>query len=148
MNYFGLLAVALLAAIGNAMFAAGQKKAVGIDNPFTFISLSICVCLFFLISVAPFLGSVNYWASLKQNGVWVVLSGMGLFFAYIGFYFLYSRYGVSSYILYAVMSIITTSVVVGVFIFKEKFNVYHWLAFFTSMATVALFAWGNKVGHA
>jgi drug/metabolite transporter (DMT)-like permease len=64
---------------------------------------------------------------------------------YIGFNLLYSKYGASNYILYAVLSIITTSIIVGVVMFKESFNAYHWLAFGSSITTVALFAMGNSV---
>jgi drug/metabolite transporter (DMT)-like permease len=61
---------------------------------------------------------------------------------------LYSQYGASNYILYAVLSIITTSVIVGVVIFKETFNIYHWLALLSSIITIALFTLGNGIAKA
>ncbi len=147
MILIGPLAFALIAAIGNAMFAAGQKKAVGLENAFTFIALAALVCVTLTILVAPFFGATQYASAIKQNGHWAILSGAGLFLTYLGFNLLYSNYGASSYILYAVISIITTSIIVGVYIFREEFNVFHWLAFFTSILTVILFTWGNKVAQ-
>jgi len=144
MKMLGPFLFALIAAFGNAMFAAGQKRAVELDNAFTFVALAAIVCVILTILFAPFFGPTNYVSAAKQNGVWVVLSGVGLFLTYIGFNLLYSRYGASSYIIYAILSIITTSIIVGVLIFKETFNTYHWFAFVFSMATVIMFAIGNK----
>lgn len=127
----------------SAMFAAGQKKATAFDNPFTFIALAAMVCVFLTVATAPLFGQPNYSSVAKENGWWAVLSGTGLFLTYLGFNLLYSKHGASSYILYAVLSIITTSIIVGVVMFKESFNVYHWLAFGSSVITVALFAIGN-----
>ena len=145
MNMYGALFFALIAAIGNAMFAAGQKKAMVFDNPFTFIALAAMVCVFLTVATAPLFGQPQYSAVAKENGWWAVLSGAGLFLTYLGFNLLYSKYGASNYILYAVLSIITTSIIVGVVIFKESFNLYHWLALVSSIVTVALFALGNSL---
>lgn len=145
MNIYGPLFFALIAAVGNAMFAAGQKKAIAFDNPFTFIALAAMVCVMLTVAAAPLFGQPHYNSVLKANGGWALLSGAGLFLTYLGFNLLYSKYGASNYILYAVLSIITTSIIVGVVMFKESFNVYHWLAFGSSIATVALFALGNSV---
>ena len=145
MNIYGPLIFALIAAIGNAMFAAGQKKAIAFDNPFTFIALAAMVCVFLTVATAPLFGQPHYSSVVKENGWWAVLSGTGLFLTYLGFNLLYSIYGAWNYILYAVLSIVTTSVIVGVVMFKESFNVYHWLAFGSSIVTVALFSIGNSV---
>ena len=147
MKVFGPLLFALIAALGNAMFAAGQKKAVVFDNAFTFIALAALVCVIITIAAAPMFGAPNYPAVLRQNGPWILLSGCGLFLTYLGFNLLYSRYGASHYILYAVLSIAFTAILVGVWMFKESFNLYHWLALVTSIATVVLFTYGNKVGQ-
>ena len=148
MNVFGPLAFALIAAIGNAMFAAGQKKAFQFDNPFTFIALAVIVCAFLTVLSAPLFGQPNYSLAIKQNGHLAVFSGVVLFLTYLGFNLLYSQYGASNYILYAVLSIITTSVIVGVVIFKETFNIYHWLALLSSIITIALFTLGNGIAKA
>lgn len=145
MNILGPLLFALVAAVGNAMFAAGQKRAIELDNAFTFVALAALVCVILTTLFAPLFGPTNYINAVKQNGHWAVLSGVGLFLTYVGFNLLYSRYGASNYILYAVLSIITTSIIVGVVLFKETFNTYHWFAFACSILTVALFTIGNKV---
>ncbi len=148
MNILGPLTFALIAAVGNAMFATGQKKAVQLDNPFTFIAISAIICVFLTLLSAPTFGQPNYSEAIKQNGQWAVLSGVGLFFTYLGFNLLYSRYGAANYILYAVLSIITTSVIVGVVVFKETFNIYHWLALLSSIVAIGLFTVGNGIAKA
>ncbi len=145
MNFLGPFLFALVAAIGNAIFVAAQKKAVPFENPFAFIAMAVVVCAILTLSFAPFFGQPNYLNAIKLNGVWVVLCGAGLFITYIGFNLLYSKYGASNYILYAVLSIVTTSIIVGVIIFKESFNIYHWFSFITSIVTVILFAIGNNL---
>ncbi len=148
MNMFGPLAFALIAAIGNAMFAAGQKKALEFENPFTFIALAAIICVFLTVLFAPLFGQPNYSEVIKHNGIWAILSGAGLFLTYLGFNLLYLKYGASNYILYAVLSIITTSIIVGVVLFKETFNLYHWLALASSIITIVLFTIGNGIGKA
>jgi len=54
-----------------------------------------------------------------QGPLWTDLSGVGLFLTYPGFNLLYSRYGASQYVLYAVLSIITTTIIVGIWWLKE-----------------------------
>lgn len=144
MKVFGPLIFALIAAVGNAMFAAGQKKAIALDNTLVFIALAGVVCISLTAIFAPFIGEVSYAENLKQNWKWIFLSGVGLFLTYLGFNLLYSNYGASNYILYAVISILTTAIVVGVIIFNEKFNLYHWLACFSAILTIVLFSLGNK----
>jgi drug/metabolite transporter (DMT)-like permease len=130
------------------MFAMGQKKAFSLDNPLVFIALSAILCVVLTVCFAPFLGSTNYVETFKNNSNWVALSGVGLFLTYLGFNLLYSNYGASNYILYAVLSIITTTVIVGLLVFKEIFNIYHWLALSTAVLTIGLFTFGNYVSKA
>lgn len=145
MNILGPLLFALLAAVGNAFFAFGQRRAAGVDNSFVFSTIALLVCVLLCMLAAPLFGSVSYGTTLRNNAPWAVISGVGLFMTYIGFNLLYSNYGAASYILYAVLSIITTTVIVGAFILRESLNLYHWLAVATALATVALYSWGNKV---
>ncbi|MBO2688336.1 EamA family transporter [Shewanella algae] len=146
MNVFGPLAFALIAAFGNAMFAVGQKKAVVLDNTLLFVACSGAVCVLLTVLVAPVFGDSDYIEMLRQNSKWIILSGVGLFLTYLGFNLLYSNYGASNYILYAVISIITTSIFVGALIFKESLNIYHWVACLTAVITIILFSMGNLIG--
>jgi drug/metabolite transporter (DMT)-like permease len=59
---------------------------------------------------------------LKSHLRSVLLSGIGLFLTYLGFNLLYSRFGASQYVLYAALSIITTTIGVGYLYFKELFH--------------------------
>jgi drug/metabolite transporter (DMT)-like permease len=145
MQVLGPLLFALLAAVGNGFFAFGQRKATGVENSFVFITIALVVCVALCMVSAPFFGPVNYGATLKQNLNWAALSGVGLFLTYIGFNILYAQYGAASYILYAVLSIITTSVVVGAWLLRENLNLWHWLAVLTALATVGLFSYGNSL---
>src|SRR3990167_2100849 len=145
MEFINILLFALVAAIGNAMFAAGQKIASTQNNSLVFIAISGAICVALTIISSTFFGSSNYLSTIRQSWHWSILSGLGLFFTYLGFNILYSRYGAANYIVYAVLSVITTSVVVGVFIFKERFNIYHFCALLASIMTVFLYWLGNSV---
>jgi drug/metabolite transporter (DMT)-like permease len=145
MQVIGPLLFALLAAVGNGFFAYGQRKSTGVDNSVVFITLALVICVLLWVVSAPFFGPVNYGTTVRQNLNWAALSGAGLFLTYIGFNILYSQYGASSYILYAVLSIVTTSVVVGAWLLREQLNLYHWLAVGTALATVGLYSYGNSL---
>lgn len=145
MKIFGPLLLALLAATGNAFFAWGQRKAVGVENTFVFITVTLSLCVLLCLLAAPFSGSVNYSATLRSNFIWAAVSGVGLFMTYIGFNLLYANYGASGYTLYGVLSILTTSVIVGSFLLKEPLNLYHWLAILSAIVTVGLFSYGNSL---
>jgi drug/metabolite transporter (DMT)-like permease len=141
----GPLLFALLAAVGNGVFAFGQRKSAGVENSFVFITIALVVCVMLCMASAPFFGPVNYGVTLKQNATWAIASGVGLFLTYIGFNMLYTQYGTGSYILYAVLSIITTSVIVGAWLLREDLNLYHWLSVVAALATVGLFSYGNSL---
>jgi drug/metabolite transporter (DMT)-like permease len=145
MNVLGPLLFAALAAVGNGFFAFGQRKSTGVTNSFVFLTITLIVCVLFCMASAPFFGNANYAATLRGNAGWAVFSGFGLFLTYIGFNILYTNYGASSYILYAVLSILTTTVLVGAVLLRESLNFYHWLAVVTSLLTVALFSYGNSL---
>ncbi len=53
MKHLPLFIFALIAAVGNALFASGQKKAAGVDNSLLFIGFSalICVILTFIFTL-------------------------------------------------------------------------------------------------
>lgn len=140
-----LFLFALIAAVGNAMFAAGQKKAIGINNSLVVIALSASVCLILtMILLLISGGGKEIYSSFTRNWQWIILSGCGLFLTYLGFNLLYSRFGTSSYIFYAVLSVITTSFIVGVLIFRENLNFYHLLSGITAVISILLFSLGNS----
>lgn len=143
-NLFNALAVALLAAVGNGLFAFGQRKAEVTANPFIFIGSALIVCLFAIAGTLPWMPRVNAGSYLRHNLPWVAVSGAGFYLTFLGFYFLYSRYGASHYALYAVLSILTTSVLVGLVIFREQVNGFHLAAIATAILTVILFSIGQS----
>lgn len=143
MKVIGPVIFALIAAFGNALFATGQKKSLNVQNPFSFISLAALVCIVLTLLSVPLFGRANFLDVIKSNLVWAVVSGVGLFLTYIGFNLLYTRYGASQYVLYAVISILTTSVVVGVLIFKESFNSYHVLAALSAIVSIVFYSVGQ-----
>jgi drug/metabolite transporter (DMT)-like permease len=145
MKGFSIFLFAMIAAIGNALFAAGQKKAAEIDNSIIFIGLSALICVILTFILILFLQeNKNLVQIFKLNWLWILMSGFGLFLTYLGFNLLYSKFGASSYVYYAVLSIITTSLIVGVFIFKEKLNIYHFASIACSIITIVLFTIGNN----
>ncbi len=137
------LMFALLAAVGNAIFVFGQRGADQSENPFLFtlFSVGVCTVLFFGASyIFKTPADMDYVVSNYRN---ILISGVGFFITFIGFFLLYSRYGASYYIVYAVLSIITTSIIVGIVIFREPFNIYHLGAVCSAMLTVFLFWCGQ-----
>lgn len=144
MQFSGALLFAFVAALGNALFALGQKKATQVENPLAFVAVSATFCIMLTLTTVSLIGRSNYGSVIRQNGLWAAVSGLGLFLTYLGFNLLYTRYGASQYILYAVLSILTTSLFVGLVCFKEHFNGYHWAAFAGALITVILFSMGQN----
>jgi drug/metabolite transporter (DMT)-like permease len=134
---------AFLAAAGNGLFAYAQKQSTGVSNGLVFIGASALVACLLALLVSPVAGPVNL-DSIRHNWVLVAASGVGLFLTYLGFNLLYSHFGVSQYVLYAVISIVTTTVVVGFFILKEPVNAYHKAAIIAALASVLLYSVGQS----
>jgi drug/metabolite transporter (DMT)-like permease len=135
---------AAIAAIGNAMFALGQKKSADVENGLLFVGLSAFVAVLFAFIFAPLVGVFDVVNILKGNWKAVLFSGVGLFLTYLGFNLLYSRYGTSQYVLYAVLSIISTTIIVGIIWLKEPVNGYHKIAIGMAILAVVLFSIGQS----
>ena len=135
---------ATIAAIGNAIFAFGQKKSAGVENGLLFIAVSAVITVVLLFLFAPLTGTFNVENTLKSHWKAALITGIGLFITYIGFNLLYSRYGASQYVLYAVISIITTTIIVGVFMLKEPVNMYHKIAIALATFSVVFFSIGQS----
>ena len=142
MKIFLPLFFALIAAVGNAMFALGQKRSTGI-NGLAFVGTSALVAALLAWSVSPLLGGVNLSKLLQRNGLNILLAGGGLFLTYLGFNLLYTRFGVSQYVLYAVLSILTTTVFVGIFLLREPLNGFRIAAIFLALASIILYSLGE-----
>ena len=141
-----LFAFALLAAVGNAMFAMGQKKTQSIGNSLVVIALSASICLVLTLVFLAITGGLDeITVGFRSNWTWILMSGVGLFLTYLGFNLLYARYGATSYVFYAALSVITTSFIVGVLILKEAVNIYHLLAGVAALISIALFSQGNRI---
>jgi drug/metabolite transporter (DMT)-like permease len=85
---------------------------------------------------------INYLSNNLQS---VIISGVGFFITFIGFYLLYSQYGAVYYVVYAVLSIITTSVGVGIVIFREPFNQYQVGALVLAILAIVMFSYGQTL---
>ena len=135
--------LAFVAAIGNALFALGQKKATLHSNPFLYGSLTLLTGGILLSIIAAFFdarGLTNY---SIVNFKWFLISGTGYVLLNVGLYFLYRNYGASYYTLYAVLSIMTTSVLLAVLVFNEKLNWYYGLSFLCAVLTILFFMLGK-----
>ncbi len=136
------LILALTAAVGNALFAYGQIRAAASANLFLYITYTLVFCIFLFVIAMTFLPRsvpVDY---LLENRWWIVV-GVGYFLTFTGFYFLYTQFGASYYALYAILSILITSLVVGAFILRESFNIYYGFGLVTAALTIVLFAIGQ-----
>ena len=83
------IAFATIAAIGNAMFALGQKKSTVGANGLLFVSLSALTASVCAIAIASLVGFFNLEKTVVGNWQAILLSGFGLFFTYLGFNLLY-----------------------------------------------------------
>ena len=140
------LANAFMAACGNALFVYGQRIATHSPNPFLYMlgcvgSGLVLFLVAMLVWQSP--GNGTY---LVTNAGSMLLGGIGFFVTFIGFYLLYSGYGASQYVLYATLSILTTSLGVGVFVFKEQLNTYQIVAMVLAVASIALWTYGRSLG--
>lgn len=129
-----------IAAIGNAIFVFGQRSSTVSTNPFLFMTGAITLCALMFIIATLLSDNSGTTAYLKQNGWPIVISAVGFFITFIGFYLMYSRVGAHAYTVYAVLSILTTSVFVGMVIFRESFNGYHVASI--GLAVLAVFFYG------
>jgi drug/metabolite transporter (DMT)-like permease len=134
---------ATIAAVGNAVFVYGQTGADKTKNPFIFIvgAVAVCTALFLLPNL--FFDLQKSFAYLHANRIQILISGVGFFITFLGFFLLYSGSGASTYMLYAVISILTTSVGVGVFLYHEPFNRWHLIAIILSIGAIACFSYGQ-----
>ena len=137
------LLFATLAAIGNAIMVYGQRATAPTTNPFFFMFIAIVFCgiLFGVSTLISRNGDEG--AYLATNWKMMIISGTGFFLTFVGFFLLYNNFGATQYTLYAVISIITTTLCVGVLIFKEDFNFYHATALIIAIIAIALFTYGN-----
>ena len=106
------LLLCLVAAVGNAFYAWGQRKSAGLANGLLVVAGSAGLAALLALLASPAVGPVSR-ADLRHAAVPILFSGFGLFLCYIGFNLLYSRYGTAWYVVYAAIAIVTTTVVVG-----------------------------------
>ena len=135
---------AFIAAIGNALFVYGQRGSSTADNPFLFllITLSVCITLFAIFTLthkAPV--DPQY---LVDNVRYIIISGVGFFVTFVGFYWLYNQQGATNYIVYALLSILTTSIGVGLIIFREPFNKFHVISGILAVSAILFYGLGQS----
>lgn len=112
-SFANLLLAATIAAVGNALFVIGQRYGAGIDHRLTLTTLGASVAVLLSAAIAPLFGAPGYAAALRRSWPAIGLSGIGLFLTYVGFNVMYARYGASRYVVYAVLSVLSTTLVVG-----------------------------------
>jgi drug/metabolite transporter (DMT)-like permease len=135
---------AAIAAVGNALFAVGQRQSSGRGTGLLFVALSALVAFALAVSAAPLLGPFEPGILIRGHWRSLLLSGVGLFLTYVGFNLLYSRYGTSPYVVYAALAIITTTVGVGFLYLREPVNRYHVVAVLLAAAAIVAFAIGQS----
>lgn len=137
------LLFATVAAVGNAIFVYGQRGAAASANPFLFMGFAVLACLaFFSVAVLVY-RTPDDTAYLAANWRMILLSGFGFFVTFIGFFLLFNKFGASQYTLYAVISILTTSIGVGVLLYRESINAYEIAGTVLAVAAIVLFSYGK-----
>ena len=138
-----VLLFAGLAAIGNAIFVYGQRSGTVSSNPFLFMAGAVTFCALLFIGASLLFGGNDNLTYLRVNWKAILIAAVGFFITFVGFYLMYSRVGASSYTVYATLSILTTSVVVGLLVFREPFNAYHVAAIFLAILAVVFYGYGQ-----
>ena len=147
MGTFGpALLLALLAAGGNALFVYAQKRADLPQNPLLLLAGAAFVAFVVLGTYSAVAGVPDVAEYARTRGVWMLLTGIGLALTFVGFNFLFNRFGASYYTLYAALSILTTSVGIGFLAYREPVN--GWIVAATGAALVAIALLGIGVARA
>ncbi len=132
-----------IAALGNAIFVYGQRSAAVSPNPYLYMTAAISVCLIMFITATLISNGGQRASYMSNNMLPIIIGGVGFFITFVGFYLMYSRVGANSYMVYACLSILTTSVGVGMIIFREPFNHYHLIAMIFAILAVCFFGYGQ-----
>ena len=132
-----------IAALGNALFVYGQRSASVSPNPYLYMSAAIFVCLIMFIAATLWSNQGEFSNYISSNRLPVIIGGVGFFITFVGFYLMYSRVGANSYVVYACLSILTTSVGVGMLIFREPYNHYHIIAIILAFLAVCFYGYGQ-----
>lgn len=135
---------AAIAALGNALFALGQRQAAGSANGLLFVAASAFVACLLALLAGVAGGAFDAAALLRVHGKSVALSGAGLFLTYLGFNLLYTRYGTAPYVVYAALAIITTTVGIGFVYLREPVNRFQVAAVVLAAAAIGLYALGQS----
>ncbi len=142
------LLYALLAAVGNAVYVYAQRGAVVPSNPFLYVAGAVAVCLVLFVIASMIFRTPEDGQYLADNWAMILIGGVGFFITFVGFFLLYNTFGASQYSLYAVLSILTTSVGVGLLIFREPFNMYQVGGTTLAILAIVLFTYGKTKGAA
>jgi len=137
------LLIAGLAAVGNAMFVYGQRKSSLTNNSFSYLIGAVLVCAFIVAVVSISYRNEQAISFVADNIVLIGIGGLGMATTYLGFYLLYTNYGAVYYVVYAVLSIITTTVIVGIIILGESFNRYQAIAMVLAILAIVMFTIGK-----
>ena len=143
MSALWIVLFAAVAAVGNALFALGQKQSPGVSNGLVFVAASAFVASLLAAMTSPVVGLADLGGLLRSSWKPLLLSGFGLFLTYLGFNLLYARFGASPYVVYSVLAVLTTSVGVGFLYAKEPVNRFHVAAVILGVITVILFSVGQ-----
>jgi drug/metabolite transporter (DMT)-like permease len=144
MNALLILSYAAIAAIGNALFAVGQRQSSGTGNGLLFVALCAFVAFALALGCAPLFGPFEPAALIRGQWRSLLAGGGGLFLTYVGFNLLYGRFGTSPYVVYAALAIVTTTVGVGFLYLREPVNPYRIAAVLLAVAAIMVFSLGQS----
>ena len=143
MNALLALTFALIAAIGNALFALGQRRAAGAHNGLSFVAVTALITTILSLLFARLLGPIGLGTLVRENGRALLLAGGGSFITFLGLNLLFSRFGVSPYVLYAMLAILTTTHGLGILYLHEPINGYKLASILLALISVLLYSFGS-----
>lgn len=143
-SYLIPFVLALIAAIGNAVVTLGQKKATAYEHPFLFGAFSLLFASIVLFCISFVYTIRNATEYITTNIPWFMTAGIGLVLLNIFLYLLYREYGAAYYTLYAMLAIVTTSIILATWVFKENMNIYYWVSLGMAVLTIVFFMKGKS----
>lgn len=143
MKIFYPIFLSILAAVGNAMVAYGQRKAIVNFNPYLFGAGSLLLASIILFTIGNTTNKSSIIGYIKVNYLPIVISAIDLSTLNVFLIILYQRYGTGYYTLYSSFAILTTSIVLAIYIFKEEFNLYYLISTCFAFVTIIFFMKGK-----
>ena len=134
--------IAVLVGVFNIPFVYGFKKAYS-QNPFIFAaSFNLCSAIFLLGVSFAYRGVEKDF--FFRNWLFILSAACGIILINLSAYYIINSYGAGYWMIASLSNLLIPPILVGIFIFKEKFNYWIFPTIFCAILTVVLFTLSKK----